>query len=412
MKLAKRSGRSGYYLVVPIPRALRAEYGKTAIYRKAGNTHREAQQNAPRLELEIRQSFQRDTLLEQELGGYGDLSDLPTHASHSECDNLELDQDMAFQIIRAKNGTQKDFDELKNKIAGNDTWEQWIEKRVVAEKPRKSTVGQWESCLRRLAAWLGSPYLQQITEQEAFAYKEHLLQNMQGASARKVLSNIKGFWSWAKDNKQLKVNVWNGLTKRIKDSEKKPLPPEDLFTSATEKAVQKGDYRYLIMRYTGCRSNEASGLRHCDIDLKKRTISFVEWKADGKVRYLKGRQKDERTIPINDALFEALNGGDSLHQGIELDGSEDPIWPTSFKPKGETWGMSWASDFKKKYGQGHDFTSHDLRSRAVTQLTLNGVSPFIVFSITRQVIPGMSEVVAGYVKPTTEQLREAMELLT
>ena len=388
---------------MPLP--LRKELGKGSVYKKAGNTHREAQQNAPRLELEIRKSFQRDTLVERELGGFGDLSDLPKASGLDESDNLELDQDMAFQIIAAKNGTQKDFDELKNKISGNDTWEVWIEKRIVAEKPRKSTVGQWESCLRRLAAWLGSPYLQQITEQEAVAYKEHLLANMQGSSARKVLANIKGFWSWAKDNKQLKVNVWDGLTKRIKDSKRKPLPPEPAFTAATEKAVLKSDFRYLIMRYTGCRSNEASGLRNCDIDLTNRTISFVEWKADGKVRYLKGRQKDERTIPINDALFKAL-------KGIELDGSEDPIWPTSFKPKGETWGMTWASDFKKKYGDGHDFTSHDLRSRAVTQLTLNGVSPFIIFAITRQVVPGMSEVIAGYTKPTTEQLREAMELLT
>jgi integrase len=380
---------------------LRKEFGTTAITRKVGNTHKEALQKGPAVEMEIRSSFNRGSLVEQELGGAGDLTELPK----TSLEPGTFDQQDAFELIRLRNGTQKDFDELKSKIAGHDTWEVWIEKRIVTERPRKSTVGQWRSNLSRLSKWFGRPYLQDMTEDEAVAYKDLLLTQISGPSTRKVLSNIKGFWSWAKDNKQVKTNIWEGLTKRIKDSDKKPLPPEPLFVAATEKAVANRDYRYLIMRYTGCRSNEASGLRNCDIDLKNRTISFVEWKNGDVVRYLKGARKDERTIPINDALFKAL-------EGIELNDSIDPIWPRSFKPGNESWGESWASDFKAKYGQGHKFTSHDLRSRAVTQLGLNGVSPFIIFSITRQKVPGMSEVVAGYVKPTTDQLRDAMELLT
>ena len=400
-KLVRRSGRSGWYINVPVPLPLRKELGKGSIYRKAGNTHREAQQNAPRLELEIRQTFQRGTLVERELGGYGDLSELPKN--QREEGNFEIDQQDAFDLIRLRNGTKKDFDELKSKIAGHDTWQVWIEKRVVAEGVRQSTVTQWRSNLKKLSKWFGSDYLQAITPTEAVAFREELLKQMEPPSAKKVLSNIKGFWTWAKDAKQVKENVWDGTTRKLKDSPKKPLPSVDVVKASDAKASLKKDYAYSILRYTGCRSNEANGLRHCDIDLKNRTINFVQWEGDGRKRHLKGKEKDERLIPISTGLYEEL-------KDLELDGSENPIWPRQYKPKGETWGQSWASDFKHKYNAGKSgYTSHDLRRWIVTELTMANVSPFIIFAITRQTVPGSSEVVQVYVRPTLDQLREVME---
>ena len=177
----------------------------------------------------------------------------------------------------------------------------------------------------------------------------------------------------------------------------------DVVKASGAKASFKKDYAYSILRYTGCRSNEANGLRHCDIDLKNRTINFVQWEGDGRKRHLKGKEKDERLIPISTGLYEEL-------KDLELDGSENPIWPRQYKPKGETWGQSWASDFKHKYNAGKSgYTSHDLRRWIVTELTMANVSPFIIFAITRQTVPGSSEVVQVYVRPTLDQLREVME---
>ena len=73
-----------------------------------------------------------------------------------------------------------------------------------------------------------------------------------------------------------------------------------------------------------------------------------------------------------------------------------------------TGASGWSGSFKAKFG----FTSHDLRRNAVTVLAVKGVSPFLIHEITRQKIPGLSEVVSLYVRPTVEELRTAMELLS
>ena len=92
----------------------------------------------------------------------------------------------------------------------------------------------------------------------------------------------------------------------------------------------------MIQRYTACRKGAANGLRHCDIDLNKKTITFTAWekvvnyekKRGGKrrekqIRRLKS-QKNERTIPMSNALYEAK-------KDISLfKGSGDPILPNGY----------------------------------------------------------------------------------
>ena len=52
-----------------------------------------------------------------------------------------------------------------------------------------------------------------------------------------------------------------------------------------------------------------------------------------------------------------------------------------------------------------------MRSFAITKLTLEGVTPFIIYEITRHSIPGISDVVKIYTRPTIEEVRQAMELI-
>ena len=54
-KLSQLKGRSGYYLVVAVPRPLRAVIGSSKIQKKAGKTHAEALRNRPALLMEIEQ---------------------------------------------------------------------------------------------------------------------------------------------------------------------------------------------------------------------------------------------------------------------------------------------------------------------------------------------------------------------
>ncbi len=64
-----------------------------------------------------------------------------------------------------------------------------------------------------------------------------------------------------------------------------------------------------------------------------------------------------------------------------------------------------------RFTNNYHFKSHDLRSHVVTVLSSNNVSPFFLWEITRDSVPGMSAVLSGYVRPTEEQLRGTMELL-
>ena len=64
-------------------------------------------------------------------------------------------------------------------------------------------------------------------------------------------------------------------------------------------------------------------------------------------------------------------------------------------------------EFKNKYG----LPSHDLRRFGITALINEGVSPYRIWDVVRHKIPGMSEVIMMYNRPTTEDLIEAMEVI-
>ena len=130
---------------------------------------------------------------------------------------------------------------------------------------------------------------------------------------------------------------WNGLKKRLPDADKKPLPSREVLIRATEKANtitpfrKTKDYAFLIQRYTACRRGAANGLRHCDIDLEDKTITFVAWekmvtyqktrggkRREKQIRRLKS-DKDERTVPMSKPLY------DSIKDMPLIKGSNDPI---------------------------------------------------------------------------------------
>ena len=105
--------------------------------------------------------------------------------------------------------------------------------------------------------------------------------------------------------------------------------------------------------------------------------------------------KDERTVPISTKLCEAI-------KDIPLNkGSDDPNWPRRYKINDDYWGHHHSNEYRKKYG----VRAHDLRSFAITKLTLEGVTPFIIYEITRHSIPGISDVVKIYTRPTIEEVR-------
>ena len=423
----QRPGRNGYYLRVPVPYELRKKLNNNSVVKKLGKTHREAIANRSKIEAEIQRSFgaQLNTLslVEQVQAAYENvpefkglsLGQLPTTDKEKIRDAYPIELDQKGNALNTEQAA------LWQALDNQTTWQQWANRREATESVAKSTVINWRSKLKALATWAKTDFLAELTKSQAIEYKNYLLaMGQEPSSVKNNIACLNAFWNWGLENEIIKTNVWAGLKKRLPDPDKKPLPPQEVFDAATEKARTTSpwrktiDYQFLIQRYTGCRMGEAAGLRHCDIDLEKKMVSFWEWeklvrykkirggkRAEKQIRRFKTGKKDERVLPMSSALYEVLK-----NMPIKTD-SDDPIWPRRYKANNDSWGAHHVSEYKEKY----NLLSHDLRRYAVTKLTLEGVSPFIIFEITRQKIEGMSEVISMYTRPSPEELREAMELL-
>ena len=78
----------------------------------------------------------------------------------------------------------------------------------------------------------------------------------------------------------------------------------------------------------------------------------------------------------------------SLYKSLKdmpmIEGSVDPIWPRRYKASNDSCEAHHVSEYKEKY----NLLSHEFRRYAVTKLTLEGLSLFIIFEITRQKTEG------------------------
>ena len=60
------------------------------------------------------------------------------------------------------------------------------------------------------------------------------------------------------------------------------------------------------------------------------------------IRKFKTEHKDERTLPMSCALFEAI-------KDMKLNQSDDPISPLRYKYANDSWGAHWVSEYPNKY---------------------------------------------------------------
>ena len=415
-KLSQLKGRSGYYLVVAVPRPLRAVIGSSKIQKKAGKTHAEALRNRPALLMEIEQRLrdaasndpiantlkqvdQSHELFAELLEGELKKSGVPT----TQIDTL-LHGSEALQA----QGIQPDHNpaleaRLAAGLKGSGTYHQWIETRTKEELPAASTIANWKSRLKMLAAWAGTDYLGGLSKDDCVKYKGVLLDRNTHQTVRTTINTLKSFWNWGRDNGQVNSNPWEGLTRKLAGPEKKTAIATDVMSAARAKADERNDIQFWIQTYTGCRKQCHGGLRWCDIDTDNQLIHFKLWEQDGRVRRLKGNTKDERSVPISSKLMTKL---ELMLPEAFTNNSTDWIWD-DYKAVLQSWGVRWAERFTDAYG----FSSHNLRSYVVTQLINTNTSPFILYEVTRHKVPGLSDVVSGYVRPKLEELRAVVELL-
>ena len=275
-------------------------------------------------------------------------------------DKQDLRSANPIDLDEKGNPTNPEEAALWQALEGKSTYHQWINRRKLIENVSKSTVNGWNTKLLKLAKWKGSDYLADLTKSEALRFKDYLLtRGHEPSSVKNIIGTLNAFWNWLDENDITNTNIWTGLKKRLPDPEKTPLPSRELLDQATEKAStlsplrKTKDYAFLIQRYTACRRGAANGLRHCDINLTDKTITFTPWEkivSFEKTRRRERRQKlirklkstkDKRTVPISKALYEAI-------KDIPLiKGSDDPIWANRYKENDDSWGSHHCSEYKK-----------------------------------------------------------------
>lgn len=408
--LCQRPGRAGWYVRYPIPRQYRSLLKRACIERKAGESLAEAKRNQFLILHEIDQEVLQSV---GELDAVDSLVNNIRRFGGSEVEAIELQPDGTEETIKlgadevlqwttdpSKQRTKDQSQALEIVTAGGKKILDVMEERRLVEHPQPRTYRNWTNGVQQFLETTNVQYMHNISKQHAVHYKNSLLKRgLEGSTVKNYLTVLKALWNYGVDHGYATSNPFDGLTKKLQGSKKKPLPDQQLMTRADAIAWKSVDLRYMIMKYTGCRASECNGLRYQD--LQEEMVSFVEWETDAQVRHLKGRESDERKVPMHPELLRFIDTNN-----IDLN-QTGPIWPTAYKKSEQSWGAGWAGSFKEKFA----FTSHDLRRIAVTQLNLAGVSPFILYAITRHTIPGMSAVVDQYTRPKPADLLAAISII-
>jgi integrase len=390
---------------------------KSAVLRKVGDTHQEAIKNRlsvlTAIQKEI-EAFEADCPIDRAFAQADNQNlwveeELRRNLKARGLDDQQIDSILHGQEAMEQQGlTYKPVKKLEvklnAKLDGLTEWEDWITKRTIAESPAKSTTVSWRSRLKKLVSFFESPYLGSMTKKDAANYKTFLIQNQQSSSVKADIRCLSGFWRWAMDEGEVTENIWEGMTRKLKPTPKKLAVPKSKMDEAIKLADKNNDLQFFVQIYTGCRKGEHAGLRFCDIDLTENVIRFEQWQKDGINRRFKGADKDERVVPIHSALRQKII---RMMPEVESNNSEDLVFGMDYQRTMEQMGGYWSQKFSASYG----FTSHNLRAYVVSQLMALNVSPFHLYEITRHSIPGVSQVVAGYVRPSMDELREMIERL-
>ena len=426
-KIVQINKRSGFYIRISVPSDLRPVLHTNAFQWKAGATRAEAVRNQGPLLSKAEKIFAERrsndpvaaAFKEYESDPSGDHLDLSSlFEQHLKKAGLTPEQiktvlyeqeQLVNERIQPVEIEPKFSSSIDARLSGQKPYTELLSMRLLEERPAPTTAARWKTALKALADWYGSEYLSEMTRIDAGNYKRHLLLRLKDSSAKTNINCLKAHWNWGIVNGYIKENIFSGLTKKLEASTKKDPLDQDLLQAGVVKAIDFNDINFFIQLSTGCRKGEHTGLRYSDVDLVNDWIHFKRYTYETPngqtiIRELKGKKRDERSVPINKTLKTKLLK--YLPEAL-TNNSDEPIWLSQYNPKDQTWGQKWASNFRLRY----KFNSHQLRSYVITKLMMANVNPFILKEITRHSVGAMSDVVAGYVRPSESQLREVMNLL-
>ena len=266
-----------------------------------------------------------------------------------------------------------------------------------APKKEATTQKSYKSYLKHLTEHFSGFTLQEITPKMVSGYiEERLKEEVKPASVNRELAMLsKAFnlsikeWGWTKENPCSKVSKLQENNKRTGwltvDEEERLV--------RCSKGYLNGQLKEIITLalHTGMREGEILNLRWEDIDLVRKTIVV-----------LKTKNKEERTIPINQTLEKMLR------EKSKVKNISGYIFVTANGEKIGFRNLLRSLSCVVKKARIENFTFHDLRHTFATRLVQGGVD---IYSVAKLLGHKTLSVAQRYAHHSAESLRPYVMLM-
>ena len=368
--LKSRKDRKGWFFQRSVPPDCRDVIGRATWIRKAGDTLAEAKRNAAvfleESEQLIREARGQRLTDEQRL-----VSLLPVRKDIPE----DMDAvDLVEQATRVpmylddQGSINPRFDELHEIAQGVlrgtakalTKPEELLTRATLLKDPSAGTAYEWSRYLTKLMEHSGREYIQQVTREDALAWRADELSRCQGSTVKTRLRLLSGLFGVAVEEGWVQSNPFEGLTTRVKTKQtKKEVVTLEEADQRWEKLPRHHQLLWHILRWSGAHASEVGGLRWEDIDLQEETIHFKSHET----RPLKNAYRD-RVIPIHSRLVPILKQ-EKLGEPFE-----GLIFPWAYNPKrGGRWceAMHWNQIIGVSPKATRDWAATCLRSKDINE---------------------------------------------
>jgi site-specific recombinase XerD len=299
---------------------------------------------------------------------------------------------------------QRILDKVKGEIAENrwferlpgedKTFREMMEKFLDEHASKKISYKSYQSYVRSLNPFLGDYTLTDITPKIINEYKLKRRSdgvkpgsiNRELAILKKALNLALKEWEWIKENPASKVSMEQENNKRdrwLTDDEEKRL------LEACSPWLRE---LVIFALNTGMRLSEILTLTWKGVDLFRKTITVF-----------KSKNKEMRTIPMNQTIFEMLKGRAKV-KSIKT----DLVFYNKNHTETDKCYVSLSFHYTTRKAKVEDFRFHDLRHTFATRLVQSGKDLYKIQRLLGHKMPLMTQ---RYAHHYPESLREAVEVL-
>ena len=367
--LKSRAGRKGWFFQRSVPPDCRAVIGKATWIRKAGDTLPEAKRNAAvfleESEQLIRECRGKQLSPEQKLVSLiPHAAEVPTdvdaHDLVSEVSREPMhldDEGTVNPRYEELHGQAQDV--LRGTARPMNKAEELLTRAALLKSPSASTAFEWQRYLTKLMEHSGREYIQQVTREDALAWRASELERCQPSTVKTRLRFLNGLFGVALEEGWVQSNPFLDLTKRVRGRQKKKEVVE-LSQADIEwtKLPRHHQLLWHLLRWTGSHASESAGLRWEDIDLQEEVIHF----RSHETRPLKNDWRI-RTIPIHSRLLPILKQEQLDEKCVGL------IFPWAYNAKRARWaeGTHWSQIIGVSPKATRDWAATCLRSKDINE---------------------------------------------